>query len=50
MKITVQDERVFPTTGVVASAGETVEVPHDDDDTQKKSEQPKKGVAKDGDI
>ena len=29
MKITVTEERVFPTLGIIAQAGDTVEVPDD---------------------
>jgi hypothetical protein len=40
MKVTVEDERVFPTIGVIAQAGDTLEVPHEDDN--KKSIKPVK--------
>jgi len=47
MKITVNEERVFPTIGLIANAGDTVDVPHEDDETSK----PEKAVTKKvGDI
>ena len=46
MKITVNEERVFPTIGVIAQAGETIEVPHEDDVKEK----PAKASTKEGDI
>lgn len=50
MKITVQEERVFPTLGIVAQIGDEVEVPSDDDAKEVKSSKPAKGAnVKEGD-
>jgi len=37
MKITVTDERVFPTLGIIAQPGDTVEVPDTDVVVSKKT-------------
>ena len=48
MKIKVQDERVFPTLGIVATPGQTVDVPTEDENAS--TTKPSKGMTKDGDT
>lgn len=49
-KITVEDERVFPTLGIIAQAGDIVEVPNPDAVTSSKSKAKPAEEVKDGDI
>lgn len=50
MKVTVDDERVFPTLGIVAQPGDVVEVPSDDAPVAvKSSKAPKAADTKEGD-
>lgn len=46
MKITVDDERVFPTLGIVAQPGDTVTVPSEDAGTEVKSSKATKAAEK----
>ena len=44
MKIKVVDERVFPTLGIIAKAGESVELPDTDDAGEVKSKKAVKAL------
>lgn len=50
IKITVTDERVFPSLGIIAQAGDVVEVPDDNAVASSKSKAKSAEEVKDGDI
>ena len=50
IKITVADERVFPSLGITAQAGDIVEVPDENAVTSNKSKAKPAEEVKDGDI